>query len=442
MQNPFIFGNPVTESEFLGRSREIRRIVGRIANGGQSVAVTAEPGMGKHSLLRYLAAPEKRAELYGSLAPRLLFKYIDPSAFDAAFSQAQFWQLALTPIQENLAVINAPAVTAAYETCKSEGFGVFGLEKLFTCLRDAGWRLVLLLDEFDNLLDHPVLNKSEFYGGLRSLASRSESLTLVTASRQPLEKLNESTREYSRLGSPYFNFMVQISLGAFSEKDAHALLMRGGHYFDKPDRDYLAYIAGGNPSLLQAGAYALWEAYEEGEPERLTRWEITARELLDSARPLLADTWRVWTPETRKAVTIIALDTLPRLVAGKEFDIDSLLDSFNSYVPEIDELKKRGFLAVDPAAGAGGNSRTGCRLQAQVMLWWLAAELIRVTRPQEGENLGEWLRKQEWDGIIKGEEKTQLKKALASLGGLLKTGVEAFIKASAEGFAKGLTTAR
>ncbi|MDX9993201.1 MAG: hypothetical protein RBS68_14265 [Anaerolineales bacterium] len=185
--------------------------------------------------------------------------------------------------------------------------------------------------------------------------------------------------------------------------------------------------------MLQAGGYALWEAYLDGETERQTRWENTARELLDSARPVLADTWRVWTPETRKAVTVIALDTLPRLVAGKEFDIDHLLKPFSDYIPEVDELKKRGFLVTD------AETRTGYRLQAQVMLWWLASELIRITRPQDGEDLGEWLRKQEWDGIIKGEEKAQLKKALTSLSGLLKTGGESFIKASAEGYAKGLT---
>jgi hypothetical protein len=72
------------------------------------------------------------------------------------------------------------------------------------------------------------------------------------------------------------------------------------------------------------------------------------------------------------------------------------------------------------------------------MLWWLASELIRVTRPQDNDDLGDWLRQQEWDGIIKGEEKTQLKKALTSLGSMLKTGIESFIKSSAEGFAKGL----
>lgn len=53
--------------------------------------------------------------------------------------------------------------------------------------------------------------------------------------------------------------------------------------------------------------------------------------------------------------------------------------------------------------------------------------------------MGGWLRSQEWDGLLKGEKKTQLKKALTALGGLLKTGVESFIKTSAEGFAKGLT---
>ncbi|MDX9993064.1 MAG: AAA-like domain-containing protein, partial [Anaerolineales bacterium] len=282
MQNPFVFGNPVKEQEFLGRGREVRRIVSRISSGGQSVAVTAEPGMGKHSLLRFLSAPKRRQELYGELAARLFFQYIDAPTFSDTFSQAQFWQLALQPVAENLHVINTPLVTAAYETCKSEGFGVYGLERLFAQMQLANWRLALMLDEFDNLLNHPVLNKSEFYGGLRSLASRFESLTLVTASRQPLEKLNESTQNYSRLGSPYFNFMVQIALSAFSEKDSNTLLMRGDPYFDKADRDYLAYIAGGHPFLLQAGGYALWEAYLDGETERQTRWENTARELLDS----------------------------------------------------------------------------------------------------------------------------------------------------------------
>jgi hypothetical protein len=386
--------------------------------------------------LRYLSAPEKRAELYGDLAPRLIFQYIDATTLGSAFTQTQFWWLALASLAENLNEINLPAVTSAYEICKSEGFGVYNLEKLLAQLHAAGWRLVLLLDEFDNLLTHPVLNKSEFYGGLRSLASRYDTLTLITASRQPLEKLNEATQEYSRMGSPYFNFMRQIALGALTEKETMLLLARGEPHFSRADKDYLYYIAGGHPALLQAAANALWEVSEDGEPNRQIRWETAARDLLEAARPLLSNTWRVWTPETRKAMAIIALDSIPRLVAGKEFDLEALLASFPAYSPEVDELKKRGFLETAP------ETRTGFRLQAQVMLWWLASELIRATRPQDGKDLGQWLQDQEWEGLIKGEEKSQLNKALTALGGLLKTGGEAFIKASAEGFAKGLTSAK
>lgn len=434
MINPFIFGSPVTEKDFIGRSREIRRIAGRIVNGGQSAAISAEPGMGKNSLLRYLSAPQKRVELYGDLAPRIIFQYIDATTLGSAFTQTQFWWLALVPLAENLSKINLPAVTASYEICKNEGFSVYNLEKLFSQLQAAGWRLVLVLNEFDNLLTHPVLNQSEFYGGLRSLASRYDSLTLITASRQPLEKLNENTQKFNRMGSPYFNFMYQVSLGAFTELEVYTLLARGDEHFTKADKKFLHAIAGGHPALLQAAAYALWEAYEDQENSPQTRWENASRDLLEAARPILSHTWQIWSPETRKAMTIIALDRLPRLVSGKEFVLDILLASLTAYLPEMDELQKRGFLADE------SSTRTGHRFQSQVMLWWLAGELVHAIRPQSDDELGEWLRKQEWDGLLKADEKSQLKQALASLSGLITIGSETFIRATVENFDKRLTS--
>lgn len=436
MQNPFVIGKPIEEQEFLGHAEQIRRIVGRIVNGGQSVAVTVEPSMGKASLLRYLSAPEKRAELYGELAPFLLIKYMDSSVLSPSFSQRQFWQMTLQPLAENLMEINSQAVNEAYETCKKEEFAVYSLERLLAELQSAGWHIVLMVNEFNALLDHPVLNKSEFYAGLRSLATRFESLTLVTACRLSLEELNAATQAFNQMGSPYFNFMAPISIAAFAEKEVGALLSHGDEHFDKADKKFLFYIAGGHPALILAAAYALWDAYEYGETDRLTRWEQASSDLLEVARPILSNTWGVWTPEKRKAVTIVALDTLPRLVAGKEFDIEALLASFTAYIPEVDELRKGGFLVTD------NNTHTGYRLQAQVMYWWLGEKLIRETRPQEEEDVGQWLRDQEWEGLITHKEKAQLKDALTALGGLLKTGTEVFIKAAAEGFAKGLTDAK
>lgn len=428
--------NPFFDPPLLGRNREKKRIISRIVSGSQSVAITGEERMGKSQLMRHLAYLGLRNELYGELGSRMIFSEINAQNFSATLTPTQFWQIALAPLVEKLADIDGPELTSAYETCKAEGFGNFGLERLLAQLQASGWRIVLLLDEFDNLLNHPILHKSEFYGGLRTLATRYESLCIVLASRQPLESLIEATREYSRMGSPYFNFMYQLTLGALSEADSHSFLARGDDYFTRADKDYLFFIAGGHPFLLQTAACALWEAYDEGDGSRQIRWESTASDLLDLASPVLKDTWRSWSPEAKKAITIIAMDTIPLLIAGREFDIDALLKTLSDYSPEIDELKKRGFLVANEEA------RSGFRLTAQVMIWWLAGELIRITRPSDVQDVGEWLNREGWFGLLKGEEKSQFKKALAALGGLLKTGSESFIKASAKGFAEGLTVIR
>lgn len=422
-------------STFIGRAREIRRIISRLSNGGQSLAICGEPRMGKTSLLHHLQDPALREARYGELAANLLFQYIDIQPLGTSFNQQQFWQIALQPLVEKLKQNHHPAIFAAYDTSKSEGFGAFGLERMLAQMQSAGWRLVLLLDEFDNLLNHPVLHQAEFYGSLRSLASRYESLALVIASRQNLEQLNDKTSAYSHLGSPYFNFMTQVVLGALEKKDALQLVASLQPDLSAADAEFLYHVAGGQPFLLQTAANALRDAYDDGEPDSLMRWESASRDLYDTARPILKETWQTWSPESRKAVAIIALAGLPRLVTGRDFDLDELLGSLLDYRNEIDDLCKRGFLVQD----ASPASRASYRFQSQVMLWWLAAELLRVTRPQDDKDLGDWLRAQQWDGLIKKGEKAQLKKALTALSGLLKTGVESFIKASAEGFAKGLT---
>jgi len=50
VSNPFFYGNPVSPDQFLNRRRELRRIVGRIANQGQSSAIVGEPRGGKTPL--------------------------------------------------------------------------------------------------------------------------------------------------------------------------------------------------------------------------------------------------------------------------------------------------------------------------------------------------------------------------------------------------------
>ena len=300
-------------------------------------------------------------------------------------------------------------------------------------LNASGWRLVLLLDEFDTILVHPGLNQAEFYGGLRSLASRLDSLALVIAARQPLGDLNRATADFSRMGSPYFNFLQEVALGAFQERDALALIERGNERFSRKDFAYLKQVAGGHPYLLQAAASALWEAYEDGERNAQKRYTQAGRGLFQQAAPTLQDTWRLWQPEMKKAFTIIGLDNLPRLLGEeKKYDVEALVASISDYAPELRTLEMRGYIVADPALPGGWG------IQAQVMLWWLAEELVQALRQQD--DLSAWLQSEEWEGLVKGKEKAALVEAAKGAGVMLKAGVEGFIKAAAEGLGKAVVT--
>lgn len=72
-KNPFYAGGPVAPAMFIGRRRELQRIVSRIGGHGQSVALVGEPRNGKTSLLKYLQDPTQREDLYGEMRDDLFF---------------------------------------------------------------------------------------------------------------------------------------------------------------------------------------------------------------------------------------------------------------------------------------------------------------------------------------------------------------------------------
>jgi hypothetical protein len=299
-------------------------------------------------------------------------------------------------------------------------------------LQEAGFTLIILLDEFDALVEHTAFQQAEFYGGLRALASRYASLALVIASRQSISNLNRRTQEVSRNGSPFFNIMEEIFLGPLTEKECTELLACAGERFSAKDRRFLLSVAGGHPYLLQAAASALWETYEDGETDAAERWKSAAEALYIQANSALADIWRLWTPEMKKGFTILALDEFPVLLGEKQFDLSALLKELPNYGPELRELKQRGFIREEPSL-AGGWSVT-----AGILLWWLADEWIRALRQQD--DLVAWLGNQGLEGgLLKTGERKQLSAAAKSLGMLLKGGLPIFIQSAAEGFGKGLS---
>lgn len=430
MANPFIYGNPVPPEHFVGRRHDLRRIVSRIRNLGQSSAVIGEPRCGKTSLLHYLAAPDKKEALFGEDADTLLFSYLDAQPWGVQFDQTQFWEFALRPLSEPLATIGADApLNVAYRTCQENGFGTFVLERLLAQMKLQGLRLVLILDEFDLVLHHPILNSAEFFGSLRSLASRSQgALALIIACRSSLTHLNKATQQLNPTGSPYFNFLDEITLGPLTKKGVETLLHRAEERFTVMDRDYVAHVSGGHPYLVQVAASALWEAYEEQSNPRQRRQQA-GEDLHHRIAATLSDSWRLWSPEKRRAFTAIALAHIGYLGEQRKlwrFSVSQLLKDLRYAKPELHLLKKQGFIKED------NKIKGGWRVRPAVFLWWMTDEIVRAVH--QDVTLEEWLQ-QEWEGVWTQGSKKQFKKIMGTLGKGLDVTTK-LIAAVAEGVTK------
>ena len=429
--NPFIHSRALNPKEFLGRELELRRLFSRLSTG-QSTAIIGQPHIGKTSLLKYVIDVPNRSAKFGAQFKHYLFNYLDAQTLRGAKTQAGFWESALQSLMnasESSQSEQLRSLTSVYKLAKRNKFGTFVLEQLFAGLHAIGSRLVLLLDEFDDFLSHPVLNSAEFYGSLRSLASRSEGLVLVIAARKDLEQLNELTQAINHHGSPYFNVFTEIRLGTFSQKDVSELLNRAGHRFNQRDRKYITEVAGGHPYLIQASAATLWDACEECL-EGTARYRFAGRELYNQTKPHFADTWRSWTNETRKAVTAVALAQIPLLLGEREFLVSELIEDFADYSPELETLQTSGMLIED--------KDEGWMITQGAFLWWLADELRRNVR--DVTDFKSWLQAQELDGLLTRQEQQKMgsaaKKIISTIGKGATTLIEAFAKGIGEGIGK------
>jgi len=346
--NPFFYGNPVSPDQFIGRKAEVRRVAGRIVNGGQSSAITGTFRSGKTSILEYLAAPEKQIELYGDKkADTLIFSYWDANRLSVECEQAQFWGYVLEPLQKRIAKIPDSSLDKAYQAAQENNFA--NLEELIAQIGNLNWQLVLMIDEFDVLLDRPHLNNTEFFGGLRQLASRSRgALVLVLATNISLTQLHQQTKPFTKSGSPYFNFLDDIVLGPLSDSEVEELLDQDDTYFSDDDRRFIKEITDKHPYLLQVAASALWESYKNGnEDDPIKRQQQAKQDFYDRVKSTLNNIWQSWLPTTRKAFTAVALiklETLRTSIKIQPIDIIKFINHEHGFKSALEELEKQGFV--------------------------------------------------------------------------------------------------
>jgi hypothetical protein len=422
-RSPFVHGGPVTPNDFLNRRRELRRLLGRLEKG-QATAVVGQPHTGKTSLLRYVLDKVKRDAIAGDKLDRVWFRDIDSHMLSKTFTQEAFWAYVLEPIA---VYFTSGELRTLYNLARDNQFGAFTLMRLFTALDNADLRIVVMLDEFDALLSHPVLNSAEFYGSLRSLSSRFTSLGLVIATRRSLNQLNVDTQEINPHSSPYFNVFTELRLGPLPKRDVATLLAQASGRFSSQDREFITLASGRHPYLLQLAGDILWEIDLEGV-QGTERYQQAGEELQLQSERHFTDTWRSWSNAERKVIMAIALAQMSLLAEDHMFEWSNLVEDITDYSPEIRGLEKAGTIVQTGAEN--------WQITQRALLWWLADEIKREVRDEE--SLEAWLEAQEFSGILTMKEKRSLGKVIKQLGGLLSSGASTLIMAFAKGVGEGV----
>jgi len=399
-ENPFQFGNPVPPHLFVDHKRQLRTVVNRILNLGQSTAIVGEPRLGKTSLILYFSSRIYRSYLFGKDHVSFHFLHLDAQRLDCEITPNLFWRTILEPLGNHLIKLTKkPMLASAYMQCVEHDFENQLLGDLFSLLHENNHLAILIIDEFDSLLNCKNLLIPSFLGCLRSFASLSKGMSLIIASRLDLEALTQRTREIYAGGSPLTNIFAEVRMSCFSQSDSMVLLEKGNEYFSPKDRAFISKISGGHPYFLQAAAYFLWDAYNDETIPVETRWKYACEQLYPYVANTMKETWKLWSPSVKKVFIVISLNDIPQLIQKENFDINFLIDSLDDYEPELRILERQGFLKNTH----GSESNAGYQVSAEAMLWWISDEIILSIR--DGGDLGKWLIDQQWDGLLKKGEK-------------------------------------
>ncbi len=274
--NPFRVGRPIQDPvDFAGRREIIQKLSAAMRNL-QNISMRGERRTGKTSILLYLVHPDT------SLSIRLPETHI-PVYFDfqdsVEASAVNVWrdlteviaeQIKLRTLGGEIRSKKFLSILKEFLTSseKTSDMFVTGFVRALADLDNSGFKIHLLLDEFDQTVRNHNLG-DPFYDTLRSLTTRAENISYVIATRTGLANLQPTTNKVS---SPFFNIFTNITLSSFQEDEVYRLIFS---YFAQANIDislaeklcnesaFLYDVTGYHPFFLQTLCYHLCTKLDE-----------------------------------------------------------------------------------------------------------------------------------------------------------------------------------
>lgn len=312
-RNPYLNRSMIRNPEaFFGRRREIARLAQRIASTPpQSVAVVGDRRIGKSSLLSYLSDPKITVD-YLEEPERTLFLFLDFQE-ERRLSIDGFFRAVFRRLQEKLGD-RCPALS---ETPDYEG-----MQAAVAQVERAGYRLILMLDEFDRVTRSSSFD-ADFFAFLRSLAGH-HNIAYLTSSGRDLQQLCQ-TQEIA--DSPFFNIFSTLQLGPFQPEEALELVCLPSAATPYPLEEYrelILELGGLFPFFLQMACSSAFELLlEEGVCQPA---QLSAR-FMEEAQPHFQFYW--------EQMDAVERSICNDLTQGRESDTTR---------KEYQDLARRGFI--------------------------------------------------------------------------------------------------
>jgi len=297
VDNPYKAGTMVTEkSMFFGRSEELKHLIDAIQQT-QSVAVTGLSRIGKSSLLYYL-----RHHYPFPSSLKVVLAYVNPKD-DELKSVSVLYNRILTEWYRDLMDAPAPSATTAADFARQ-----------VRTLHGAGFRAVVLLDEFEGVLANPAEFDDKVFESWYRLASSGQILFIAASKRQLSELANGHLANENGAVSDFIKLFDQLELSLLEESAALSLLVKpaesnGIKVPESIARDVLS-LSGHHPHFLQLAGGILFAHLAK----RSYKFEILRTEFARQAEFYWRELWQSLSPQQQNSISIPLSKNAPLVI--------------------------------------------------------------------------------------------------------------------------------
>jgi serine/threonine protein kinase len=294
-RNPFLNRTMIKHTgDFFGRTQEVKRIYARFnATPPGSISVVGPRKIGKSSLLNYVYARANRQRLLEH-PDQMVMVFLDLQR-DSGMSMETFVRTLLGVAQLEL------KDRIDLSGC---AHNLDGVRDMVQRLDGKGFRLVLLLDEFETVTTNANFSL-EFFSFLRYLANH-YNVAYLTSSERDLQHLCH-TKEIS--DSPFFNIFSTLPLTVFKPDEAEALIREPSERVGKPlgaHTDAIIDLAGLFPFFIQMACSHAIEYLDEHPDAREPDFRDVRRRFYEEARFHFRYVWDRFDEHERSTILRVA----------------------------------------------------------------------------------------------------------------------------------------